>query len=83
MITRPGHAGEPAVRLFAELAGDNIGPHYRSWLNHVLPQASITVWPASGHFPHLAHPRRFAECLAATARWSDLARQADPAPLVS
>jgi hypothetical protein len=21
MITRPGHAGEPAVRLFAELAG--------------------------------------------------------------
>ena len=45
MITRPGHAGEPAVRLFAELAGDNIG-------------------------------------LAATARWSDLARQADPAPLV-
>ena len=64
------------------VAGDNIGPHYRSWLNHVLPQASITVWPASGHFPHLAHPRRFAECLAATARWSDLARQADPAPLV-
>ena len=65
------------------VAGDKIGPDYRSWLNHVLPQASITVWPASGHFPHLAHPRRFAECLAATARWSDRARRADPAPLVS
>ena len=23
----------------------------------------------SGHFPQLAHPRRFAGCLAATARW--------------
>lgn len=42
---------------------------------HVLPQATITVWPASGHFPHLAHPRRFAECLAATARRSTLPRQ--------
>jgi pimeloyl-ACP methyl ester carboxylesterase len=41
----------------------------------LLPQASVTVWPANGHFPHLAHPRRFAECLAATARWNDLAWQ--------
>jgi pimeloyl-ACP methyl ester carboxylesterase len=52
------------------VAGDEIGPDYRNWLSRVLPQATITVWPASGHFPHLAHPRRFAECLAATARWS-------------
>jgi pimeloyl-ACP methyl ester carboxylesterase len=57
------------------VAGNEIGPDYRSWLNHVLPQATITVWPASGHFPHLAHPRRFAECLAATAQWSTRPRQ--------
>ena len=57
------------------VAGNEIGPDYRKWLNHVLPQATVTVWPASGHFPHLAHPRRFAECLAATARWTTASRQ--------
>jgi hypothetical protein len=35
----------------------------------MLPQASITIWPGSGDCPHLAHPRRFAGCLAATAWW--------------
>jgi DNA-binding CsgD family transcriptional regulator len=53
----------------------NLARDYRNWLNQVLPQATITVWPASGHFPHLAHPRRFAECLAATAGWSTPPRQ--------
>jgi pimeloyl-ACP methyl ester carboxylesterase len=57
------------------VAGNEIGPDYRTWLSRVLPQATIAVWPASGHFPHLAHPRRFAECLAATARWSTLPQQ--------
>ena len=33
------------------------------------PQTAFMVWPGSGHFPHLAHPQRFAECLAATAWW--------------
>ena len=51
------------------IAGHEVEPGYRDWLNHVLPQASVAVWPGSGHFPHLAHPRRFAECLAATAAW--------------
>jgi pimeloyl-ACP methyl ester carboxylesterase len=51
------------------VAGHEVEPEYRDWLNHVLPQASVAVWPGSGHFPHLAHPRRFAECLAATAAW--------------
>jgi pimeloyl-ACP methyl ester carboxylesterase len=27
-------------------------------------RARVEVWPAGGHFPHLAHPRRFAERLA-------------------
>jgi pimeloyl-ACP methyl ester carboxylesterase len=51
------------------IAGHELEPEYRKWLNETLPQASVTVWPHSGHFPHLAEPRRFAGCLAATARW--------------
>ncbi len=35
-----------------------------------LPQAEVTIWPGSGHFPHLAQPGRFAELLTATARWA-------------
>ena len=54
------------------IAGHDVEPDYRAWLGHVLPQARVTVWPGSGHFPHLAHPRRFAECLAATARWAEV-----------
>jgi pimeloyl-ACP methyl ester carboxylesterase len=27
------------------------------------------VLPGSGHFPHLAHPDRFAQCLARTGGW--------------
>ena len=50
------------------IAGASLEPGYQAWLNKTLPQAAVTVWPGSGHFPHLAHPDRFAECLAATAR---------------
>ncbi|HUZ25840.1 MAG TPA: alpha/beta hydrolase [Streptosporangiaceae bacterium] len=50
------------------VTGADPEPEYQKWLSKTLPQAAITVWPASGHFPHLAHPDRFAECLAATAR---------------
>ena len=53
------------------VAGHEIEPDYRSWLRQQLPRARVTAWPGSGHFPHLAHPRRFAESLAATARWGD------------
>jgi pimeloyl-ACP methyl ester carboxylesterase len=52
------------------VAGNNLEPDYRQWLDEVLPQAVITVLPDSGHFPHLAHPDRFAECLATTAHWT-------------
>jgi pimeloyl-ACP methyl ester carboxylesterase len=38
-----------------------------AWFRHALPQAATEVWAGSGHFPHLAHPARFAERLAATA----------------
>ena len=52
------------------IAGHEVEPGYQDWLNDVLPQACVMVWPGSGHFPQLAHPRRFAGCLAATARWA-------------
>jgi pimeloyl-ACP methyl ester carboxylesterase len=32
-----------------------------------MPGTRTEVWPHSGHFPHLAHPHRFAQLLAATA----------------
>jgi pimeloyl-ACP methyl ester carboxylesterase len=50
------------------VAGADLEPDYQKWLTEMLPQAAVTVWPGSGHFPHLAHPGSFAECLAATGR---------------
>jgi pimeloyl-ACP methyl ester carboxylesterase len=38
-------------------------------LSDVVPQVTIEVWAGTGHFPHLAHPRRFAALLAATGSW--------------
>ena len=34
-----------------------------------LPRMTTEVWAGTGHFPHLAHPARFARRLAATAQW--------------
>ncbi len=61
-----GASGTPYVHV----AGAEPGSAYRAWLAGTLPQARIEVWPASGHFPHLAHPRRFARLLAETATWT-------------
>ena len=52
------------------VAGHDPGPEYLAWMNLELPQAEVVTWPGSGHFPHLARPGRFAELLAATARWA-------------
>ena len=46
------------------VSGADVEPDYRRWLGDALPQAEIVVWPESGHFPHLAHPDRFAQVLA-------------------
>ncbi|HTP28795.1 MAG TPA: alpha/beta hydrolase [Anaeromyxobacteraceae bacterium] len=51
------------------ILGDELQPGYREWLRRALPHATVKAWPRSSHFPHLAHPDRFAECLAATATW--------------
>ena len=42
-----------------------------AWLEANLPEARTIVWTGSGHFPHLAHPRGFAEVLAATSLPAD------------
>jgi pimeloyl-ACP methyl ester carboxylesterase len=52
------------------VAGHELDDDYLNWQNQMLPQAEVTVWPGSGHFPHLAQPGRFAELLAVTARWA-------------
>jgi pimeloyl-ACP methyl ester carboxylesterase len=52
------------------VAGHDPGPEYLGWQNRELPQAEVTIWPGSGHFPHLAQPGRFAELLAEPGRWA-------------
>jgi len=64
-LARLRAAGAP----YLVVAGDDLEPGYRQWLMKTLPQTTIAVWPGSGHFPHLAHADRFADCLAATGRW--------------
>jgi pimeloyl-ACP methyl ester carboxylesterase len=55
------------------IAGHQVEPWYRDWLSQMVPGAAVEAWPRSGHFPHLAHPRRFARRMAATARWGGAA----------
>ena len=49
------------------LVGQDPSAEETAWLEANLPDARTLVWPGSGHFPHLAHPRAFAELLATTA----------------
>jgi pimeloyl-ACP methyl ester carboxylesterase len=42
---------------------------YSAWLQATLPDATVTVVPDSGHFPHLADPDLFAGILAQTGQW--------------
>jgi len=62
-------AGRDARVPYLVVAGHDAGPEYLAWLSRELPQAEVTVWPGSGHFPQLAYPGRFAEVLAGTAGW--------------
>ena len=66
--------GAAAIRAagipYVTVVGADLSPEEVAWTDANLPDARILVWPASGHFPHLAHPRRFAELLAETAAWA-------------
>jgi pimeloyl-ACP methyl ester carboxylesterase len=43
-------------------------PDLSQRFSDTLPRMTTEVWACTGHFPHLAHPARFARRLAATAR---------------
>lgn len=60
------HLAQRAIP-YRTVFGADPQPDYESWLTSRVPQAQSEVWPGSGHFPQLAHPRRFAELLAGTA----------------
>lgn len=51
------------------VAGHQYDVAYTDWLHGLLPQATVVTLARSGHFPHLAHPRAFAEILASTGEW--------------
>ena len=51
------------------IAGNELPPGLSEWITRTVPRATVEVWAGSGHFPHLAHPDRFAVRLAGTARW--------------
>jgi pimeloyl-ACP methyl ester carboxylesterase len=55
---------------YVAVVGQDPSSEEVAWVRANLPDARTLVWPNSGHFPHLAHPRRFAELLAETGTWS-------------
>lgn len=63
---------------FVAVVGQDPSPEDVAWVRTNLPEMRTMVWPRSGHFPHLAHPRRFAELLAETGTWVGQ-REAAPA----
>ena len=67
-LTAQRDAGLVALRTaavpYTVITGTEPGTEYRAWLAERLPQATLTAWPESGHFPHLAHPEAFARLLA-------------------
>jgi len=55
-----------------------VDPADAAWLRERLPHAEILVWTVGHHFPHLAHPARFAALLAGLA--SEVAGWGSPPP---
>ena len=47
----------------ASVTGREPSAREATWLAAHFPAARSEVWPHSGHFPHLAHSRRFAALL--------------------
>lgn len=46
---------------YLSLHGIDPGEAYGHWLHHLVPTATVEVWPDQGHYPHLLHPDRFVE----------------------
>ena len=76
MVARGASAIRASGIPFASVFGVDPSPEDLAWIGANIPDMRIEVWPASGHFPHLAHPRQFAELLAETRTWRR--RNAEP-----
>ena len=55
---------------YVVVSGQELPPGQAAWLVESLPQIELQSWAGSGHFPHLAHPRRFARLLQQSGRWT-------------
>lgn len=44
---------------YLALHGSDPGPGYAEWLQHLVPTATVEVWPGMGHYPQLVDPARF------------------------
>jgi pimeloyl-ACP methyl ester carboxylesterase len=51
----------PSVQApYLAVHGNEPGEQYRTWLQTVVPGATLEVWPGDAHYPHLVEPERFA-----------------------
>jgi len=46
---------------YLSLHGIDPGPDHPAWLTSRVPSATVEVWPALGHYPHLIDPDRFVQ----------------------
>ncbi len=49
---------------YLSLHGIDPGPEYAPWLQHLVPTATVEIWPDMGHYLHLVDPARFLARLA-------------------
>ncbi len=49
---------------YLSLHGIDPGPDYAPWLQHLVPTATVEIWPDMGHYLHLVDPPRFLARLA-------------------
>ncbi len=68
MIDRSSSAIAAAGIPYHYVAGADLDPSTLAWMSRQPFTPTVNVWPGAGHFPHLAHPARFAHLLAAAAR---------------
>ena len=76
MVAQGAAAARASGLPFVSVLGHDPSPDDNAWIATHMPEMRIEVWPRSGHFPQLAHPRRFAELLAETGAWP--VRTAEP-----
>lgn len=69
MLTKAIAAVAAADVPYLLILGAQPEPGLTQRFTDALSRMTTEVWAGTGHFPHLAHPARFARRLAATAQW--------------